>query len=280
MAIEPSKRCCKEAPCVRASSAISSENASKPSAGALTKITARDCNSLSVNAGARRISNVASLATSGIFVSFRKASPTSRPFLGRSSRTFESIRLTGASRSAGMPIQRWLNRGASSNRIFVKMTIGCAPPNAASPVMHSNKTHPSANTSARPSTSLAPFACSGAMYPNVPTSVPVPVIRIVRSVHLAHASSTRELLDDETIRQHVSAAHDSRLLECRAQRKPNRRLTSRGKSLKKSRRPRFFVGHGLGSNPFTLRQDAVIMQGGNSSRIKDKHRRVRPCQTR
>ena len=67
------------------------------------------------------------------------------------------------------------------------------PRTAARPVRHSKSTQPSEKTSARASMSRSPRACSGAMYPGVPSSAPVRVssLRFVEQARDAEVEDLR-----------------------------------------------------------------------------------------
>ena len=96
------------------------------------------------------------------------------PSFGRFAGSFASIWEISASRSWGTSGHRSLTRGTSPNRISLRMLAALSPSNAGMPVKHWYSTHPRANTSARASISpLELRACSGAMYPGVPISIPV-----------------------------------------------------------------------------------------------------------
>jgi hypothetical protein len=118
------------------------------------------------------------------------AAAIAAPSRGRPSGCLASIRPTSASSSCGTPLKSFPSRGTSSNNTFASTAMRWSPRNAGVPVRHSNSTHPSENTSARASTSACPRACSGAMYPGVPTIAPVRVIRVSAACHAIPKSST------------------------------------------------------------------------------------------
>ncbi len=95
----------------------------------------------------------------------------------RALRSFSSARLTAPATVSGMgPMSP--RPGAAASRWRARTRCGVVPPNGGSPVSISNNTQPRLYTSARPSTSSSPAACSGLMYSGVPTAIPTAVTRI------------------------------------------------------------------------------------------------------
>jgi hypothetical protein len=108
----------------------------------------------------------------GLVVSSASASRTAPASRGLFSGSRSSIRATSSSSARGASARTDRTRGASSTSSFASTATACAPENAGLPVQHSNKMHPSENTSLRASTFGCPRACSGERNPMLPITAP------------------------------------------------------------------------------------------------------------
>ncbi len=143
------------------------------------------------------LSPVRASTSSSIFSSSRT---TSCPSVGRSAGSFDSIRAMRSSSPRGTPVTSSRRRGASSCSVLASTAVRLLPVNGRLPTRQAKSTQPSANTSAAARTSVSPRACSGAMYPMVPTGMPWSVSSLSTSVGRAIPKSSRVALSKRPLR--------------------------------------------------------------------------------
>ena len=97
---------------------------------------------------------------------------SSVPSTGLRAGSLETMRCTRRSSASGTSGRSSLTRGASSTRTFARTAMTCVPSKSRRPARHSKRTQPSAKTSTAGAISRRSRACSGAMYPGVPSTMP------------------------------------------------------------------------------------------------------------